>query len=340
MTRPGAPLRFLVLAVGGWALARTAFIAPDWWVEEGTAAAPSAVAAAQAAPVATVAAVPRPGPAQATPNDRRVTIAWAVLPAPRSSGTARPPAMPPALAVASVPAFNDQVPRTPATRAPTPLPFAPPRPLAQNPSRWSGSAWLLVRGEERTALAPQGTLGGSQAGLRLSYRLNGDAARPLALTARLYAPLRDRRAAEAAIGIDWQPVAALPVHLVAERRQALLGRGRSAFALSAYGGVSAEPVRGLRVEAWGQAGVVGARSRDLFADGAARAAIQAGRVEIGAGVWGGAQPGASRLDAGPLVAMRLPGLGEHVRLSAEWRFRIAGDARPDSGPALTLGSDF
>jgi hypothetical protein len=32
--------------------------------------------------------------------------------------------------------------------------------------------------------------------------------------------------------------------------------------------------------------------------------------------------------------------GESLRLSAEYRFRIAGDARPGSGPVLTLGSDF
>jgi hypothetical protein len=29
-----------------------------------------------------------------------------------------------------------------------------------------------------------------------------------------------------------------------------------------------------------------------------------------------------------------------IRASAEWRFRVAGDAAPDSGPAVTLSTDF
>jgi hypothetical protein len=29
-----------------------------------------------------------------------------------------------------------------------------------------------------------------------------------------------------------------------------------------------------------------------------------------------------------------------IRASAEWRFRVAGDAEPGSGPALTIGTAF
>jgi hypothetical protein len=131
------------------------------------------------------------------------------------------------------------------------------------------------------------------------------------------------------------------VHILFERRQAIGRGGRSAFALGVYGGVSGQRLpAGLRLDAFGQAGSVGARSRDLFADGSARVTMRAGRFDVGGGVWGGAQPGASRLDAGPHVSLRLPLAGESVRLSAEWRFRIAGDAQPGSGPALSLGTDF
>lgn len=203
--------------------------------------------------------------------------------------------------------------------------------------RWSASAWLLARRDESGGgLAPGGTLGGSQAGGRLLYRIGEG----LALSARAYLPLRRTRGAEAAAGVDWRPAARVPVHLLVERRQDLGGEGRSAFAVSAYGGTSAPLPGGLRLDAYAQAGVVGTRSRDLFADGSVRVSAPVGPVEVGAGAWGGAQPGAARLDAGPQVSWRLPVEGANLRIEADWRLRIAGDAAPGSGPALTLAADF
>lgn len=210
-------------------------------------------------------------------------------------------------------------------------------PAGRRAARWSASAWVLVRdGESQAALAPGGTLGGSQAGARLLYRLGGG----VALSGRVYVPLRQSRGAELAAGIDWQPAARVPVHLLAERRQDLGGAGRSAFALTLYGGASARLPGGLRGEAYAQAGVVGTRSRDLFVDASARASLPVGRIELGGSAWGAAQPGAARLDAGPHVSYRLPVEGANVRLQADWRFRIVGDAAPGSGPALTLAADF
>ncbi|HEY0013057.1 MAG TPA: hypothetical protein VGB79_09415 [Allosphingosinicella sp.] len=211
--------------------------------------------------------------------------------------------------------------------------------VAAHPGRWSGSAWLLLRRDGGRALAQGGTLGGGQAGLRIGYRLNRYAARPLSLAVRVYAPARDPRAAEAALGLEWRPFASIPMRLAAERRQALGSRGRSALALGAHGGVSGMALPGgLRLDAYGQAGIVGTRSRDLYADGAARVTMPVGRFDIGAAVSGGAQPGAARLDMGPVLSVRLP--DARLRVSAEWRFRIAGGARPGSGPALTIGTDF
>jgi hypothetical protein len=219
------------------------------------------------------------------------------------------------------------------------VPFSPPAatPRAGRPGRWSGSAWLLIRHDPPgPALAPGGTLGGSQTGARLLFGIGGG----LALSARAYVPLRRIGGAEAAAGLDWQPAARLPVHLLAERRQDVGGDGRSAFALSVYGGGSRSLRPGLRLDVHGQVGIVGARSRDLFADGAARLSVPAGPVEIGGGVWGGAQPGAARLDGGPSISWRLPVAAANLRLQADWRLRVAGDAAPGSGPALTLASDF
>lgn len=211
--------------------------------------------------------------------------------------------------------------------------IAPPRAAA----RWSASAWLLLRDDRgRAILAPGGTLGGSQAGARLNYRLGGG----LALSARIYAPLRRIEGAEVAAGLDWQPWARLPVHVLAERRQDAGGEGRSAFALIVYGGASGQLPGRLRAEGYAQAGIVGVRSRDLFVDGSVRIAFPAGPVEVGGGAWGAAQPGAARLDAGPSVSYRLPVRRANLRLQADWRFRVVGDAAPGSGPALTLAADF
>lgn len=179
-------------------------------------------------------------------------------------------------------------------------------------------------------------MGGSQAGARISHRLAGG----FSVSGRAYLPLRRAAGAEVAAGLDWQPVAALPVQLRAERRQAIGREGRSAFALSLAGGASQVLPRRLRLDAYGQAGVVGTHARDLFVDGAVRLSAPVGPVEIGAGAWGAAQPGAARVDAGPALSYRLPVRGANVRLEAGWRFRLAGDAAPRSGPALTLGADF
>jgi len=226
----------------------------------------------------------------------------------------------------------------PLTRASSgPLPPS----AAAGERRWSGSAWLFLRDEGGAALAPGGTLGGSQAGVRVSYRIAGDVRRPVAVSARLYTPGQRPEGAEAALGIDWKPMRAVPLHILAERRQRIGREGRSDFALTFYGGGERRLLGGrLRVEGYGQAGVVGLEERDLFADGAVRAGTPVGPAEIGAGVWGGAQPGAARLDVGPQVGLRVPLGRGGVRVSAEWRFRVAGDAAPGSGPALTIGTDF
>ena len=71
--------------------------------------------------------------------------------------------------------------------------------------------------------------------------------------------------------------------------------------------------------------------------------LDVGRAQarIGAGAWGGIQKGASRLDAGPGATVSMP-LSPKVfgRLAVDWRFRVAGNAEPDSGPALTVAAGF
>lgn len=202
---------------------------------------------------------------------------------------------------------------------------------------------MLARGgDEVAATASNGLLGASQGGVRLLYRVNDNVSRPFSLSARVTSPLR-RQGAEAAAGVEWQPLAGMPVRILAERRQRVSGDGRSAFALLAHGGVSDRRVAaGLRLDAYAQAGVVGALSRDLFADAAATLVrpLGAGQLAVGAGAWGGVQPGAARLDVGPRITTTLKVAGRSTRVSLDWRFRIAGVSAPASGPSLTMGTDF
>jgi hypothetical protein len=105
----------------------------------------------------------------------------------------------------------------------------------------------------------------------------------------------------------------------------------------AYGGVSEAAAGALRIDAYGQAGMVGARSKDLFADGSARISLPLAGVKVGAGVWAAVQPGVSRVDLGPQASVRLPG---DLTLAVDWRLRVAGEAAPRSGPSITLSTDF
>ena len=216
-----------------------------------------------------------------------------------------------------------------------------PNPIGRpSPSRWSGSAWLIARGGGGVAVpfAPQ--LGGSQAGARITYALGES--RRIALAARVSTALAMKQR-EAAIGLDWRPTA-LPVHFFAEQRIAIDG-ARGGPAAGVIAGLP--PTRlpaGFALEGYGQAGAIARDGGEGFVDAAARALRPIAtrghaRIDLGAGLWGGAQRGAARLDAGPVASLILP-VARPVRLSLEWRQRIAGRARPGSGPALSLGTDF
>ena len=200
------------------------------------------------------------------------------------------------------------------------------------------SAWALLRGQPGPAgLATGGTLGGSQAGARLTYNISP----LLAATLRSSSPVGGARGGEGAAGIKVTPFRSIPVALTAERRQAIgsTGGGRSAFAMFLEGGVYQRPIAwGFDLDAYAQAGVVGIRSRDLFADGRFTLTRPLyGRFSAGFGMWGGVQPGLYRVDAGPRLSMKVR---NNMRVHLDWRQRVAGNAEPGSGPAVTLAADF
>ena len=231
-----------------------------------------------------------------------------------------------------------------ADAAPAPSPWIAPRGPSDE-RRFEGQAYLFVRPGSRSAsLAGGGSLGGSQAAARIAYRLNHSGPMRTAIAARIYAPLRSK-GAEAALGIDWHPLPAIPLRVSIERRQRLDLAGRNAWSAYAAGGFYAGGLpSGVELDGYAQAGIVGVRRQDKFVDGALRGGyrIGAGRVAplIGAGLWGAAQPGVSRLDIGPRIALRVPLADHALSVALEGRMRVAGHARPGSGVALTIAADL
>lgn len=214
-------------------------------------------------------------------------------------------------------------------------------------SGWSLGGWLYLR--EGAIAAPDGIaaasqLGGSQAGLRLAYGF-GETGRARAY-GRATIAVRRPEQRELAFGLAVAPLAQVPVDFAIEQRVAVGREGRTALAAMVSGGVGDVALPGgFRLDAYGQAGIVGARRRDGFADGAIVVDHRLGSDEtaplrLGALAAGAVQPGAARVDVGPRLTLRLPDVGAGSRIALDWRQRVAGDARPESGLALTLAADF
>lgn len=221
-----------------------------------------------------------------------------------------------------------------------------PPPLPSGPGRkWRMSGWMLWRdgGEPGADYVPSGRLGGSQAGMRLDAELASPGGSVLRAYARASAALARPAAPEGALGLAYQPARRLPVSLAVERRIAL-GRGaRDAMAFVAAGGFGPMALSpAIEAEAYVQTGFVGLRTADRFVDGkiSAFALKPTDRLRLGASLSGGAQPDVSRLDIGPEMQVRLPSAPLASRLSVEWRMRVAGNAAPGSGLAVTLAADF
>ncbi|MES2441625.1 MAG: hypothetical protein V4574_02250 [Pseudomonadota bacterium] len=329
--RRGRPLRFLALVSVGWVGMRVAIL----WSQTGSL--PDAIRAL-AAPV--VASLPPREAAPAGPLPMQRAVRTAARPA---MAPARPPAARPRgdpvrvrMALLNLLQFGEaEYTDSPAALAPALFP-SPQQPAGPVAGRWAASAWVSLRPGSAVGVAPGGQLGGSQAGLRLVYTL--DRKRRIALFGRLVTPLSGP-GREATLGVEWQPTRA-PVRLVAEQRFAL-DNGKGGQGLGMVAGLDRD-VAGFRLESYGQAGAIRRARVEPYADGAARATRRIGhsRFALGVGVWGAAQRDAARFDMGPSATLALPLAGRDLRFAIDWRQRVAGAARPGSGVALTLGSDF
>ncbi len=230
--------------------------------------------------------------------------------------------------------------QTPYAPATAPVSQAEGVPSSPRRDRFQLSAWALIRDAAVSrGLVPGGTLGGSQIGARGWFEPGPEG---LALTARVSSPLASRYGSEASVGLG---IRKGNFGVILEERLPLDAASSPRPSLTAFGGVSDVRLRGkLRLDAYAQAGVVGLQKHMAFADGSMRIEHplvgKATRLSAGAGVWGGAQTGVTRLDVGPQIVARLPVAGGALRAAGEWRFRVAGNADPGSGPALSIGMDF
>jgi hypothetical protein len=214
---------------------------------------------------------------------------------------------------------------------------------------WSGDGWLLLRkGSNGPITAGEPSYGRSQAGAVLRYRLASSTGHRPTAYLRTTRALAGPRESEVAVGLGARPVGRIPVRLAAELRVSEGSAGRelrpAGFAVTEIPEVKL-PL-GLRVEVYAQAGYVGGRYATAFVDGQARIDGNVTRfgptVEVltGGGVWGGGQKHSGRLDIGPSATINFRFGPVLSRVAFDYRMRIAGDASPKSGPALTISAGF
>ncbi len=214
--------------------------------------------------------------------------------------------------------------------------------------RWSADGWFLWRNGSSSAAAVPGaaSYGASQAGAVLRYRLSHASALQPRAHLRMTSAINstDR---EVAAGIGIQPLSGIPIEILAEGRLGTFAG--DAQVRPAVVGVFGPPAQSLPLdltaELYAQGGYVGGEDPTGFVDGQIRVtrAVAIGPVQLqaGAGIWGGAQEGVERIDAGPTLSISAPvGAGVFARASLDWRERAAGDAQPGSGPVVTLSAGF
>lgn len=212
--------------------------------------------------------------------------------------------------------------------------------------RWQVGGFALLRdggplpnapGSGLPGFAASPVLGGGQLGASIAWLVDPLARRPLAIVARANVAADSagvrQDTAQAAIGIRQ---ALLPgVTLSAERLIALGDATRGDWTLR----LAAGGQRG-RLEAYGEAGIL-ARGAVYGGAQASARVMRFGPATVNAGAWGSVQtdagaPDVWRIDLGPSATAAWRG----IRLQADWRQRVAGNAAPGSGPVLTVSAGF
>ena len=362
----GQPLLFLILLVAGWATARVIIWHSPFPAQGQTLARPHVMAFERAGDAAVRSAAPNAADRMAfavVPPVKMPSLVWPNDS--QKSGAAAQPFSAPSTSVMANP-YLVFPPSTPAretslsalpvlAQARTPLVQLPPGQSTATPKlagadRWSADGWLYLRPSDAAnrAVGPfAASYGRSQAGAVVRYRLAADDARAPSVYLRATAALAGSPEREVAAGLAMRPAVRLPLSVGAEMRLATVAdRTLVRPAVLAVTEIPPQPLPlGLAADTYLQAGYVAGRFATPFVDGLVRiggdiASRGPARVSAGGGVWGGAQNGAGRLDIGPSATFGIAFGRSQARVSADWRFRVAGDAEPGSGPALTVSAGF
>ncbi|MFK7840635.1 MAG: hypothetical protein AB8B54_00085 [Sphingorhabdus sp.] len=191
-----------------------------------------------------------------------------------------------------------------------------------------------------------GQYGGSQVGMMLSYPIAGQPGPDVIAYARVTAALAPLRQEEVAFGMRVRPMKSIPFSLYAEKRFGLDSGSDQGLAVFVAGGTNPKRIiEKLKFETYGQAGYVGGKAGTYFYDGSAtlqRSIVEHDRkkLAIGAGVWAGGQRDIARVDIGPRADFEMPLGSVSARIAVDWRFRVVGNAQPESGLAITVSSGF
>jgi hypothetical protein len=244
-------------------------------------------------------------------------------------------------------------------------PFAaPPNPSQQAaPDRWLLDAYGFYRQGSNALSVTQGRqpiYGASQVAANLQWRARPSSSLDPRIYARAYQALVTGGETELAAGVSARPLGKFPVRLYGElrgvRNPQITDDGVSdkidlrpaAYAVTEF--LPQKLPLGFSLEAYGAAGYVGGDASTYFLDGQAavtRPLVSIGKpgggsteVSVGAGVWGGAQEGVSRVDVGPTLRFDVDIGKIPARVSVDYREQVAGDAEPDSGVAATVSTRF
>lgn len=355
----GAPLVLFVLVLAGWVSGRVV-------LRDDTAPPPRSTHIARGLQGAAVPAMPVLAAPETLPQPL-VQAQWGTRAKATSRGLPlrRPPAQPAAPHTAGIAGDRLAPGQAPGSVQPPSAPLSEASPKLPDPTwdiaaaaasrRWSIDAWGFYRAGSDAAPVSQGRVpiyGASQIGGIAQLRLRTSSGHDPRLYLRAYRAMIARGESEAALGGSVRPLRAVPLRAFAELRYSDAPMGEawrpSVFLVTEWP-PQALPAD-LTLEAYGQAGWVGGRAATPFADGQISLVREIARVPAsghaplrlssGAGVWGGAQEGAARLDVGPTMRVewsmgRIP-----ARLAIDWRLRAAGDAAPQDGLAATLSTSF
>lgn len=204
------------------------------------------------------------------------------------------------------------------------------------------------QGNAAQGMLGSGQYGGSQSGLLMTIPMvkfpkNVHAAR-VALIGRASVAHDKPREREWAAGLLWRPSSAFPAQLSLERRFRP-DRPDAVAAFISGGHVNTSLPLGFKLDGYGQAGFVTGKAGSGFADAQLHvlknmASYEHAKLATGGGIWAGGQSGIMRIDIGPALRVGLQTGSTQFQLDASWRFRIAGNARPGGGPAVTLSTNF